>query len=238
MPHSIIFRSLFLLIIASVFSGCKKDKTEIIEGILLYSKTNPQPVGNYTLEMYQRGGNAIIMGTSSSSATATTNNEGRFRFEFIPGKGYFIGIPTRNSASTSLSGIGNTNFPGMHRDIFPDSAFNSNTPVYLVKEIQQYLVQVKTMRTMIPADSIVIRVSTKSGEIERIYTGLNIVSGTTTIIDTIPNVIATNLSILNGGYQNPFWLPSSSNSRNVYFTFANNIGIQDENERTLEIVIY
>lgn len=237
-----ISRTIFFLFIPLVLfclSGCKKDKAKIIEGILLYSKTNPEPVTNYTLEMYQRGGNAIIMGSSSSSATATTDNAGRFRFEFTPGKAYFAGIPLRNGAHTSLNGQSTNKYPATFRDVFPDSTFIANTTIYLVKEIQQYIVQIKALRNLIPSDTIVIRVSTNTGEIERLYTGLTYATGSVTIIDTIPKVIATNLRIINGGYQNPFWLPSSSStSRRAYFTYSENIGIEDEERRTCEIVIY
>jgi hypothetical protein len=240
MQVPIIIRSLLLLLFLNLISGCQKDKTRIIEGVLLYSQTNPTPVTNYELNMFQRGGNAILMGTSSSSASAVTDNSGRFRFEFTAGKGYFLGIPVNNGSAASLSGNGNTVFPGMMRDVFPDSIFYVTKKMYLVKEIQRYLIQIIARRNVVPADSVIIRVSTKAGEIEKLYTGLTINSGSSLTIDTIPDVIASFLSISSGGYRNPIWLPSSSNrNRNIYIVNDGLIiGRDDELERNCEIVIF
>lgn len=58
---------LFFIIIAFLFTGCKKEKTSNvfrIKGLILESSGNPVPVSNYSLQIYQIDRSSFLGGVS------------------------------------------------------------------------------------------------------------------------------------------------------------------------------
>jgi hypothetical protein len=61
------------------------------------------PFTNRKIEIYQSGGNTIIMGSSVTFSNAVTVANGRFTITFTSGKSYFPGFSGANSSPLKLS---------------------------------------------------------------------------------------------------------------------------------------
>jgi hypothetical protein len=180
------------LLFCLMFTQCKKSRQPVtFSGQLLLSKKYPQPVANRVINLFQNGSNALIMGSSAASASGSTDANGRFSITFTPGESYFVGSSSANSAPISLStDYSDTAFPAfIHRSFTGDN--NTSTPIYIGKIVDTALIKILLTTNLLATDTIGLQALTRNGPIDRKYSGLSGISGSTIVLDTVTNLLFT-----------------------------------------------
>ena len=181
-----------LVLIAFLFLACKKPKPIVLSGQLLLTKKSPVPLSNKKIEIYQPGGNAIITGSSGSSAEAVTDANGRFTVTFIPGTSYFSFFRGENTAPLTLSsGTDDYSFPFFIRQNFPAQGNDASKPIFVGKSVDTMVVKVYTFKNIHATDTFGLRGATVNANLYKEYTGLTIDSGSTFTLDILTNVLFT-----------------------------------------------
>lgn len=179
-----ISHALFILIL---ITSCKKDKHYQVTGRLLLSSSQPVPVTQYKLDIYQPGsfGAPIAIGTTSSQANGITDMNGRFTFRFTEGKGMFMGIPTSNASPAVLSGYENTGLPGMYLLNFPYKDAAQLGDIYLYKKVDAVYIVLNAVHDILPTDSFRVYGTDMNGNFRRTITGISALANSTVNLDTI-----------------------------------------------------
>lgn len=186
---SMKFTLLKLLLLLLCFSACKKPKPVVFSGQFLLTKKNPVPLANRSIEIYQPGGNAIIMGSSGSSATTNTDNNGRFNIRFVPGSSYFAGFSgENNNPLTVTSSDGN---PYFSRKNFPDSGFDPAKPIFVGKQIDTLVIKITCFKAITSTDTFELKGNTINAVFNKKYTGIIADSSHTFTLDTLYNALFT-----------------------------------------------
>jgi len=174
------------LLLMIFLNSCKKqnDSATTISGTFLFSNTNPAPVGNYSLKLYQAStlgvpgwdppNPSILLGTA-------TDNNGYFVFRFRnPGWG------SANNLIT-LSNVETPSLPPMAIFNFPYEKSTDLSSLYLCKKVDRVIIRVKFITAIGPADSFTVHASDLTGTITHLKTGLTIPAGSEANVDTIVN---------------------------------------------------
>ena len=131
--------------------SCKKEKlnpTFTIKGILLESTSNPIPINNFRMNLYQKESVGIIGSISGLSQLFVTNTDGSFLAIYEKQKGTGFSENGTNTNSISIS----TDDPIQYKDFnmgwYPLPA-NKDTNLgthYLLKNIDRLIIQIKFNR--------------------------------------------------------------------------------------------
>jgi hypothetical protein len=227
--------SLFLFVL--VIWGCKKENRDYtVSGRLLQSSSNPVPVANLVLELYQAGGGSNPLGgTSSSSAKTKTDAQGNFSILYKPGRVFFAGIISKNSGQLSLNAQGSTapggeGFFWYNLPALKDTALGT---VFLYKKINRFIVKVRSINGLQPSDSLEIYAATEAGLHRRFITGLTIAAGMETAVDTISHLTAGRVDAASSSYYANFYIRKSGGA---YYN-TNVLPPLDEEERTVTVLM-
>ena len=189
-----------LTLILFLFCACKKPKSVIFTGQLLLTKKNPLPLSNRKIEVFQLGGNAIIIGSSGSSATTVTDADGRFKLTFVPGTTYFTAFSGENNSPLSLTG--REGYPYFIRSNFSVAGYDANKPIFIGKSIDSLIIKVYCFKSIIPSDTFGLRGNNVNARFEKKYTGIMADSASTLTLDTIYNVLFTNFDCVKRTFSN------------------------------------
>lgn len=190
-----------LLMISLFVGGCKKPKPVVFYGQLLLTKKSLMPLSNRRIEIFQLGGNAIIMGSSGSSAAAVTDANGRFSITFVPGDSYFGPFRGESNSPLTLFGAINDSLSFMRRN-FPDSNYDASKPIFVGKTIDSVIIKVNCFKNIFTSDTFALRGITFTGRFNKNYTGLMVDSATSFTLDTIYHVLFTDFESSKGRFAN------------------------------------
>lgn len=192
------YRTLFWLLF--LFCSCKKIKPVVFSGQLLLTRKSPVPLSNRKIEIYQLGGNAIIMGSSGSSASAVTDANGRFSITFTPGSAYFAGITGENIGALTFAST--EGFPFFVRGNFPGALYDENKPIFIGKSIDSLVIKVICFKRIVTNDTFQLTGTTTGARFEKKYTGITADSATTITLDTVYNALLTNFDCFQNTFRN------------------------------------
>lgn len=221
------------IVILTIESCKKKDEVIQYEGLLLVSTSNPIPVRNYKLDIYQPGNGGIPFPITSSSASAEayTDDAGRYNFSFKPGNSTFLIFRGTNSSPIDVRGSGNG---------YPSTYFmklsNDIKTYYLYKKVDTAILAVNNFKKIEASDSIMITYLTNNGNTVKYKTGIIIDSNAQkTVFDTIYNPIFTFFDNQSKRYEPNIDVKikkqSATNFRQINNTSYDSIGVGDERRR-------
>lgn len=231
-----------IVLILFLFCACKKPRPIVFSGQLLLTKKHPVPLSNRKIEVFQLGGNAIIMGSSGSSATAVTDANGHFSMTFVPGTTYFAGFSGENNSPLSLAGT--EGFPFFIRRNFPEAGYDANKPIFIGKTVDSLIIKVYTFKKITTSDTFGLRGNTISAPFDKKYTGITADSADTFTLDTIYNVLFTDFDCIKKTFGNidlQFGrLKTYSGYTNQSFTAQSlyGLGLSAEDETRTEMKFY
>lgn len=237
-------RTLFLplVLLLALLAGCKKEKTFIVNGRLLQSRSQPAPVPAYTLRLFQQGsgGAPIALGASSSLAEGQTDNNGFFRIRFKEGKGTFFGIPVSNQNEVTLSGVATGSFPEFYVSNLPYQQETLDQTLYLYKRVDTIFLRLKAVVPVLTSDSFTIYAHQVYGRIKRIKTGFAIPAHVEFILDTIHQAAFTHYAYVAGKYVNDFSIYKNRHLMPLQTLSAEQDSLppNDESRRTFHYIVY
>lgn len=217
MKHSFLKLGFVLLLVCA----CKKPKPIIFTGQLLLCRKTPLPIANRLIEMYQGGGNAIIAGSSSSTASALTNANGTFSITFVPGTAYFFAFSGESNSPISLRG--REGFPEFSQENFSKSNYDASKPIYVGKTVDMLIVKVKLVSSIVSTDTFGLRGNTTNAAFDKRYTGITADSSTTIVLDTIYNALFTNFDQTGNSFANTI---EFGKTKQYYTNYTSLIGSQ------------
>jgi hypothetical protein len=237
---------IFFLVIILIVAACRKEQKAITyTGKLLLSKKYPIPLSNRAIELYQRGSSGAIglnAGSSASSSNSITSIDGNFSLLFKPGTAVFIVFSGASSAPLTLSST-DTIFPYFKKQNFPDSAYDPAKPIYIGKIIDTAIIKVNATVAINSSDTIGLQTLTIDGKVDKIYTGINALQGSTMVIDTIYNMLLTEYDGYQKGFRNTLnagkkvtAAPGYSVIKSNFFISPPNLSVEDE--KRVEILFY
>jgi hypothetical protein len=198
-----------LIVMALLHWGCKKQKPITYSGRLLLSSKFPVPLANRKIAIYQPGSSSAIglsSGSTAASATAQTDANGNFQLVFTPGTASFLVFSGTNSSPLTLrNSSGETTFPGFYRENFPDSGYDASKPIFVGKTIDTAIIKAILSSDLTPADTIGLRATTISGNIDKAYTGRSGNTNAIIVLDTIYNMLLTDFDCRSKKFRNTLY---------------------------------
>ena len=177
----------FILIL--IFLGCRKDVSNVkynISGRLLESSSNPIPVSNYKLQVYQKSDYGFFGGVTGIEMEFQTDANGYFTLKYSPKKSTGLSTGSANSYPLSFTGIDTLKYKGLFPDWYPIPA-NKDTAlsdIYLYKKIDKFVRKIQFNSALANGDSLeVITSSAYKSTYKTIYGPIPV--GTLLILDTI-----------------------------------------------------
>jgi hypothetical protein len=209
-----------IIILAILFSSCKKNsdaKLYTVQGKILESTSNPIPVTNYQLYVYQKSNSGLLGGVSGIDKNIKTDNNGFFMFQYDPNKNFGFSQGGTNPNDISIYGIDTIKYKDIGALWYPIQSsldINLNT-IYLFKKIQSLVIKVQFNTGLNAGESLEVIASDSSGSSHKTLTG-PISSGTLLIVDIIHNCKLSIFDLsarqyrLNAALQKPSYLKDST----------------------------
>ena len=169
--------------------GCKKEKPTpsfTINGILLESTSNPTPVSNFKMNLYQKESVGIIGSIAGLSQYFFTKSDGSFEVTYEKQVGTGFSESGVNSKPISISTNDQIQYNNFYMRWSPLTA-NKDTNLgthYLLKNIDRLIIQIKFNRILNLNDTIWVK--TENGNVvnEKVVIGPQQI-GNTIPLDTI-----------------------------------------------------
>ncbi len=190
-------------LIVILFCACKKPKPIVFSGQLLLTRKSLVPLSNKKIQIFQSGGSAILSGSSSSTAEAITDANGRFSMTFVPGTTYFAGFSGENISPLTLSNaLYDASFPYFFRQNFPEQGYDASKPIFVGKSIDTIVVKVYTWKNITSSDTFGLRGTMINANFDKEYTGIRADSGSTFTLDILTNVLFTRFDCIKKTFAN------------------------------------
>ena len=229
-----LFTSLFFLSIVFFFVECRKnigsDKQYTISGKILESSSNPIPVSNYRLKIYQSKALSFLGSLGGIDQVILTDNDGIFNFSYTPKTGSGIYSHSTNPNPISVSGYDTVKYKSLYPEFNPISANvdNNLSIVFLFKKIDKLVRKVKFNNSLSSDDSLEVITTDASGAKYKTLHG-PIPSNTLLVVDTIFGYKISRLNLNTNQYT-----ILSVLKKPMYQTDLNLLGsIGDENYREI-----
>lgn len=194
----------FLILLAgTILTSCKKNKSIVYSGQFLLSPKYPIPITNKPIAVYQQGSSAIIINTSSSTATTVTDASGFFSLNFTPGRVTFAFFNFASNYPLYLkNAINDTSHPTFSRKNFPETGYDPAKPIFIGKTIDTTIIMVNLISDLAPTDTIGLRALTINERLNKEYTNRLGSAGSIIILDTIYNMLFTDFDCLDNRFSN------------------------------------
>jgi hypothetical protein len=215
---------LCLLVLFSPLSGCKKDEnsqvTIPIKGRLLQSSSNPVPVSNYRLGIYEplTGGKEYFFPDLGPLNIVTTDNNGNFEGE-ITMDYYPVVVNGESVEAYSLAGIDSSVNSFVVNNFYDDG----NGNIFMYKKIDQVYLAIEDSVAINPTDSIFIRYTSAAPPLNRIKvkTGITVNGNFPVVIDTLQDVVFIEYNFIKKTYRNNITMVRDADSVTTSFIVTN-----------------
>jgi hypothetical protein len=197
---SLVLISIFL---CAIFLSCRKDRynnTYTITGTIFESSSNPIPINNYQLQIYQRDDYGFFGGVTGVKLEFETDVNGHFSLSYIPGKSTGLAGGSINTYPLSMTGIDTIKYKGLYPSWYPitgnkDTSLNN---IYLYKKIQKFVRKIQFNSLLGDNDSLEV---ITFNAYRSAYTTIHgpVTAGTLLVLDTI-QLKVENHDLTSGSY--------------------------------------
>ena len=194
----------FFIIMALVFTGCKKEKTGktfTVNGLIVESTGNPVPVSNYLMHLFQSSNSGLFGGVSGFDENITTGSNGRFTFKYNPNQNFGFSSGASNPNDIRLTGIDSLQYKDLYPTWSPIPALtdiNLDT-FYLFKKIKIIVRKIQFDNSLEDGESLEVITSNSPRSDYKTITG-PIAAGTVLTLDPILNCRLTWFHLTNQQY--------------------------------------
>ena len=229
-------KKILIFLLISNLIGCKKnvsEETNVIQGQLLESSSNPIPMTNYTLHFYQKSTSGLLGGQSGLDQDIKTDNNGNFKFVYNKTRNYGAISGGVNEENISIYGFENINQLPIFQPVWLPikSTIDVNLEkLYRYKKISKLIRKVKFNNTLNSGESVELISTNGSGSDYKTLVG-PISRGTVLNTDTITNCRLNFFNLTNSTYTLSLTLYRTGFSRDTSYILDK----FDENLRTIEI---
>lgn len=217
-----------ILLFIVLFTCCRKKKPDriyTVQGQILESSSNPIPVSNYNLFIYQQTYASFLGGISGLQLFIKTASDGKFSFDYNPEMKYGFSLGGTNPNSIEIQGIDTSSYQGLQPTwdpVTPGIDTNLNV-LYLYKKIQSLVRKVQFNQTLNPWDTIYVSSDGGWGPGSKRLTG-PISAGTILNADTIRNLSLTHYNLRTREYT----LSAALRKQSIYHDFSVDLNGGDE----------
>ena len=194
----------YYIIMLFLFTACKKEKAGkifTIKGLIVESTSNPVPVSNYRLRIYQSDDSGLFGGVSGFDENIHTGSDGRFSFKYTPNQNYGFSSGASNPNDVRLTGMDSLQYKDLYPSWSPIPALkdiNLDT-FYLYKKIKTIVRKIQFDNQLNDGENLEIITSNSPRYDYKTITG-PIAAGTTVTLDPILNCRLTSYHFTNKEY--------------------------------------
>ena len=210
---------MYFILMILLFTGCKKEKTVksfTIKGLVVESTSNPAPVSNYRLRIYQASSSGLLGGVSGFDENIHTGSDGRFTFKYNPYQNFGFSSGGSNPNDITLTGIDSLQYKDLYSYWTPIPALtdiNVDT-FYLYKKIKTIVRKIQFDNQLNDGENLEIITSNSPRYDYKTITG-PIAAGTILTLDPILNCRITWYHLTNKQYSFSAVLKKPSYQKNL-----------------------